>query len=180
MLTKLILLVTLIFVFSSASLAQEDSEAKPSELGLLKSYIGVWDATIKVWSAGLDSPPIEFTAVETNRAYGEHWIASDFDSEYMGQIVTVHSIVGYDLDQEKMVGMVIDHGPYSASMLGDYDDEAKTVTWITKAKDVNGNPMTQRTLVTQTSPEERNLVLVVPGAEGEDYVKFMQIHFVKR
>ncbi len=180
MLKKMTLFLTLFFAFSTITLALEGSVEKPSELELLKSYVGVWDASIEVWPAGLDSAPVLFTGVETNRAFGEYWIASDFDTEYMGQIMTVHSIVGFDPDQNKMVGTVIDHGPYAASMLGDYDEESKTVTWMTKAKDANGNPLVQKTLVTQKTPGERFLVLMVPGAKENDFTKFMQIMFVKR
>ena len=127
-----------------------------------------------------DSPSIKFKGVETNLPYGDYWIASNFDSEYMGQTVKVHSIVGYDLDQERMVGTIIDHGPYAASMTGDYDKESKTVHWTTQAKAPNGKPMVQKTLITQESADERLLVLSVPGKQKDDFTKFMQIRFVKR
>ena len=123
---------------------------------------------------------IRFKGVETNLPYGEYWIASDFDSEYMGQTIRVHSIVGYDLDRKKMVGTIIDHGPYAASMTGDYDKDSKTVRWMTKAKDTNGKPIVQQTLVTQKSAGERVLVLMVPGDQKDDFKKFMQVKFTKR
>jgi hypothetical protein len=91
------------------------------------------------WLQGLDSPSIKFEDVETNRLFGEYWIASD--SEYVG--MKLHSIIGYDLDQKKMVGTVIDHGPYSASMIGEYDRESKTIHWMAKARDTTGKPMLQ-------------------------------------
>ena len=139
-----------------------------------------WDAEIEVWAAGPDAPPTTFKGVETIRPYGEYWIASDFDSEFMGQTMKVHSIVGYDLDEKKLVGTIIDHGPYAATMTGDYDAELKTVHWMTQAKDANGKPMVQKTSITQKNAEERVLVLMVPGENGNDSTKFMQINFVKR
>ena len=33
-----------------------------------------------------------------------------------------------------MVGMIIDHGPYAASMIGDYDKDSKTVQRIAEKK----------------------------------------------
>ena len=161
-------------------MAQEAPKAKPIQLEVLQASVGVWDADIEVWPQGPDSPSIEFKGVETNRPYGENWIASDFDSEFMGQTIKVHSIVGYDLDQEKMVGTVIDDGPYAASMTGDYDPESKTVSWMTEAKDPNGSPMVQKTLITQESADERVLVLSVPGKVKDEFTKFMQIRFVRR
>ena len=154
--------------------------SKPIELEVLKASIGVWNAEIEVWPEGPDASSIKFTGVETIRPYGEYWIASDFDSEYMGQTIKVHSIVGYDLDQNKMVGTVIDHGPYAASMTGDYDKDSKTVLWRTKAKLPSGKPIVQKTSITQKNADERVLVLSVPGKENDEFTKFMQIRFVKR
>ncbi len=178
--TKLALSTALLFGSALACIAQEAPKAKPIQLEVLQASVGVWDADIEVWPQGPDSPSIKFKGVETNRPYGEYWIASDFDSEFMGQTMKVHSIVGYDLDKQKMVGTVIDHGPYAASLTGDYDKESKTIRWLTKAKDPNGKPMVQKTLVTQKNADERVLVLSVPGKEKDDFTKFMRIRFVKR
>lgn len=161
-------------------IAQEKPESKPIELETLKASIGVWDADIEVWPAGPDADSIKFKGVETIRAYGEFWIASDFDSEFMGQTMKVHSIVGYDLDRKKLVGTVIDHGPYAATMTGDYDEESKTVRWRTEAKDEKGKPIVQKTSITQKSADERVLVLSAPGKQEDDVTKFMQINFVRR
>ncbi len=180
MLIKSTLSAALIFGLALFCLAQEEPKSKPTELEVLKAYIGVWDAEIEVWPSGPDSPSTKFQGVETNRPYGEYWIASDFDSEFMGQTMKVHSIVGYDLDNKKMVGMIIDHGPYAARMTGDYDVKTKTVRWMTEAKDTNGKPIVQKTLITQKNATERELVLMVPGQEKNDFTKFMQIRFVKR
>ena len=177
---KYALAVVLVFGGVLSGIAQETPESMPIELEVLKAYIGVWDAEIEVWPEGLDSPSITFKGMETIRPYGEYWIASDFDSEFMGQTLEVHSIVGYDLDKKKMFGMIIDHGPYAATMAGEYDVESKTVHWMTEAKDANGNPMVQKTLVTQDHADERVLVLMVPGEKENEFTKFMQVHFVKR
>lgn len=180
MLLEFALCTTSIFSLALSGRAQEQPKSKPIELQVLKAYIGVWDAEIEVWPAGPDSPSTKFKGVETNRPYGEYWIASDFNSEFMGQTMKIHSIVGYDLDKKKMVGTVIDHGPYAASMSGDYDGKSKTVRWKTEAKDANGKPMVQKTLITQTNASERVLVLMVPGKKKGDFTKFMRIRFVKR
>lgn len=160
--------------------AQEEPEVKAKELKVLEAAVGVWDAKIEVWSQGPDSPPITFSGVETNRPYGEYWISSDFDSEFQGQTLRVHSIVGYDLDQGKFVGTVIDHGPYSARMVGEYDEESSTVRWTTHAKTPDGKLLVQRTEVTQTSADERVLTLSVPGSQENELVKFMLIKYVRR
>jgi hypothetical protein len=172
--------VLILFGLILPASGQEETGPKPAELEILKAYIGVWDASIEVWPEGPEAPSIKFQGVETNRPYGEYWIASDFDSEVQGQTMKVHSIVGYDLDQERMVGTVIDHGPYAATMTGEYDEASRTVHWRTEAKTPDGKPMVQQTQVTQKSAGERVLVLRVPGAEDGDFTKFMQIRFVKR
>ena len=143
------------FGLALSCMAQEKAKSNLIELEALKAFVGVWDAEIEVWTEGPDSPSIKLKGVEKNRPYGEYWIASDFDSEYGGQTMKVHSIVGYDLDQKKMVGTVIDHGPYAASLTGDYDKGSKTVRWMTEAKDTNGKRIVQKTLITQPNADER-------------------------
>jgi len=175
-----VLAAFLIFGSDCSGIAQETSKAKPVELDVLKASIGVWDAEIEVWPQGADSPSVKFKGVETNRPYGEYWLASDFDSEFMGQTMKVHSIVGYDLDRKMLVGTVIDHGPYAAKMTGTYDAKSKTVVWKTAAKDPTGKPMVQRTVITHKSAGERMLVLSVPGAKKDDFTAFMKITFVRR
>lgn len=84
------------------------------------------------------------------------------------------------MDDMKLVGTIIDHGPYAATMTGGYDVESKTVHWTTEAMDANGKPMVKKTLVTQKNADERVLVLMVPGEKISDFTKFMHIEFVKR
>jgi len=88
MLRKFAFTTVLIFGAALFCVAQEAPDSTPVELEVLKASIGVWDAEIEVWPEGLDSPSITFKGVETNRPYGEYWIASDFDSEFM-QIIFV-------------------------------------------------------------------------------------------
>ena len=180
MLTKSVLPSVLLFSLALTCIAQGQSKPKPIELEVLKAYIGVWDAEIEVRPDGPDSSSIQFKGVEKNRPYGEYWIASDFDSEFMGQTMKVHSMVGYDLDKKELVGTIIDHGPYAATMTGNYDKKSKTVSWKTEAKDLNGKLMLQKTSTTQKGPNERVLILMMPGKEGTDFTKFMQIRFVRQ
>lgn len=172
--------LTLLFGLVGATVAQDDKNAEPVELEVLKASVGVWDAEIEVWPAGPDGETVKFSGVETIRAFGDHWIASDFDFEFMNQETSIHSIVGYDLDEKQLVGTVIDEGPYSAQMTGDYDKEASTTHWVTKAKMPDGTPMVQKTSITQKSEDERVLVLSMPGEKEGEHVKFMQITFTKR
>ena len=180
MLCRTALVTTLVFCSALPGTAQDESKPKPAELEHLKAAVGVWDAEFEVWAQGPDQPPLVFSGVETNHAFGEYWIASDLVSEYMGTTMKVHSIIGYDLDQKKLVGTVVDDGPYSAKMTGEYDAKTKSVTWITKGKGPGGTPLVHRTTMTQKSAEERVLVLNVPGKDEGEFTKFMQIRYVKR
>jgi hypothetical protein len=165
---------------ASPCIAQAKPNTMPAELDVLKNAIGTWDAKIEVWPQGTDSPSMKFEGVETNRGYGEHWLASDFESEFGGENTSVHSIIGYDLDKGTLVGTVIDHGPYAATMTGEYDAETGTVHWTTKGRDPAGDPILQKTSVTQKGPDERVLVLTVPGKDNGKFVKFMEIRYVRR
>ncbi len=170
------ILFALLICLPTTSFAEED---KPLELEALKAHVGVWDTEIEVWANGPDAPPMKFEGVETNRAYGEYWIVSDFDTEMNGQMMRVHSVIGYDLDKGKLVGKQVDHGPYAATLSGEYDKEQKTIRWVVSAKDLMGNPMSQDTTAKLESEDVRTLEMHMPGANGEK-VKFMHIRYVKR
>lgn len=172
--------VTMLLGLVGSVVAQDEKDTDPVELEYLKASVGVWDAEIEVWPNGPDGDSIKFTGVETIRAYGKHWLSSDFESEYMNQTQSIHSIVGYDLDEKKLVGKIIDEGPYAAEMTGEYDSETATAHWVTKAKMPNGDPMIQKTSITNKSEDERVLVLSMPAAQEGEVAKFMQINFTRR
>jgi len=176
MINRFALCTALIFSVAFSCNAQEKPAAKPIELEALKASLGVWDAEAEVWMGGPDAASMKFKGVETNRSYGEYWIASD--SEFQG--TKLHSIMGYDLDREKLVGTVIDDGPYAASLTGNYNKDTKTISWITNVKDAAGNPIVQKTSITQIGADERVLVLSVPAEQENEFVKFMQIKYTKR
>jgi len=180
MLTRFAFCVAIVFMAPSFCVGQEEAEAKSASLEMLKGTVGVWDAEIEVWPQGPDAESNNFKGVETNRASGDYWIVSEFDSEFMGQTMKVHSIVGYDLDKKKLFGMIVDHGPYSATMTGEYDPDSKTTTWITKTKTPAGEPMIQKTMTTQKSDDLRELVLHVPTEKEDEFKTFMKIKFTKR
>ena len=174
------LIFTMMACLCGQLFAQDNSTDEPPELAVIKNYVGVWDAEIEVWPQGPDAPSTKFKGVETNRPFGKHWIASDFDSEFMGQTMSVHSIVGYDLDKKSLVGTIVDSGPYAATMTGKLDKEAKSVTWSTNGKTPTGDPIVQETVIRQESEDERVLILSTPGKPKEKFSKFMQIKFVRR
>ena len=93
MLAKLTLLATLTLSLLVPAFAQDDDIS--AQLKILKDGVGTWDCEITVWPAGLDADPITMKAVETNEAFGNHWISSNFTSEFQGQETKVHTIVGY-------------------------------------------------------------------------------------
>ena len=169
-------------VFAGAvqsGLAEEEKKDGVKEM--VKQFAGVWDAEIEVWPEGLEKKSIKFKGVETNRVFGEYWLASDFVSEINGRKMTVHSIVGYDLDKKKWVGKVIDHGPYAAEMVGTVDEKAKTtIHWVTTAKTPDGKKMIQKTKVTQKGDGERVLVMAMKDGASGEFTKYMEIRLVKR
>lgn len=169
---KLLLAAALFLSLAVTSSAQEEA-ADPAELAILQATVGTWDCHIKVWPQGPDAEALEFKGVETNRASGKHWIVSEFESEFAGQKMRVHSLVGYDIDKKALVGNMVDEGPYAATMTGKYDEKTKTIAWVTKGKMPNGEPLVQNTKVTYKDGE-RHLTMIMGGK------KFMEIRYVKR
>lgn len=172
-----VLVFSLLLCIPAISIAEEE---KPVELEALQAHVGVWDAQINVWASGPDADPLTFKGVETIRVYGEYWIVSDFDSEMNGETMRVHSVVGYDLDKGQLVGTIVDHGPYAATMTGEYKKETKTIHWVTKAKDLTGNPISQDTTAKLESDDVRTLEMLLPGPNEGEKVKFMHIRYIKR
>lgn len=167
-----------VFILTDGVFAQTEKE--PAELAVLEELVGVWDAEFEVWPSGPDQPSIKFKGVETTRGFGRHWVASDLETTFMGQKMIIHSIIGYDLDRNKLVGTQIDQGPYRATLTGDYDPEKKAVTWTVRVKDPQGKPMVQKTTITSKSKTERVQVLNVAGDNPDEYKKFMRVRYVKR
>ena len=178
MLKKLTFSILLLLVFATTGLA-EKKKSTPIELEAIASYVGVWDAVIEVFAQGPDKAPLKMKGVEKNRASGKYWVVSDFSSTFNGQKMTVHSIVGYDLSTKKIVGTIVDHGPYKATLLGKYNAKTKTMTLETKGHHENGVPLVQKTTLTIKSPKQRVLLMKMPNKEGK-YIKFMKITFTKR
>ena len=180
MFLKLTLTAVLVLSVSLSCIAQEPVWLKPPELEVLKAAIGVWHAQVEVWPEGPDSPSILFDCIETNRPYGDYWIISDFEFFFKGGSTKGGGIFGYDLDKKKLVGITVDDSPFAGSMTGKYDPESKTVHWTKKAKDAKGNPIVQKSTVTQVGKYERVLVMMTPGEKEGEFVKTMEVHYFKR
>jgi hypothetical protein len=103
MLTQRLLFAAAFLTFAHAAPAEEANDTTRSEPDVLAAMVGIWDAKIEVWPQGVDQPSMEFNAIETIRSFGNHWLASDLDTDMEGTIMTVHSIAGYDLDAEQLV-----------------------------------------------------------------------------
>ena len=90
-LARLTLFASFVFGVTFPCSGEEEAKSKPKELQVLKASIGIWDAEFEVWPVGLDSPSMTFKGVETNRAFGDYWIASDLDTEINGQTMKAGS-----------------------------------------------------------------------------------------
>ena len=176
---RTILIILLSLGLALPGLGQETQETPP-ELQVLKNTIGVWDTAIEVWAQGPDGPSVQFDGVETVTAFGDYWMSSDSVSTFMGRTMKVHSLVGYDIDEGKLVGTIVDDGPYKATLSGEYDPDTKSVTWMIKGKDPVGTEYFQKSVVTEISENERLLVLYLPVAVGEGYTRLMEVTYTRR
>ncbi|MCC9641338.1 DUF1579 domain-containing protein [Rhodopirellula sp. JC740] len=173
-------------VYSAGTTVSANDEPKgngkstPAELRALRAMVGEWDVSVEVWPKGKDKPSIQFAGTETNRPFGQHWIASDLVTTYQDREVRVHSIIGYDLDQKSLVGTIVDHGPYAATMKGELDADTKTIHWTTHAKTPDGKPMLQKTSVTQMTGKQRVLTMMVPGKTEGEMTEVMKIEYTKK
>lgn len=177
------LFLSVVFLGLTATVSGQDAKSSKSdysELDWIKDSVGVWDAAAEVWPNGPDKPSIQFKSVETNTAHGTNWISSDLDTEFNGQKMNVHSIVGFDPGKKKLVGFIVDDGPYPATLTGTFDAKKRSVQWITKGNQPDGTPLVQRTTLTNKDSKTRILILKVPGKEKGEFITTMKMTFIKR
>ncbi|GAB4190252.1 MAG: hypothetical protein Kow00108_25900 [Calditrichia bacterium] len=177
---KKLWMVVILMMLVILGVSGQPDGLKKKNLDFLQQYVGVWEATFRVWPFGPDSTMFTFAGVETIRNYGEYWLASDLETEYNGEITKVHSIMGYDPDSKKFKGFIIDQGPYMAKMTGENLPGDSTIHWTIKGKFPNGKELIQKTVDTFISPTERHLEMLVPDKSGEKFVTMMEIHYIKR
>lgn len=123
MLRTRLILVSLVFAGAALSaVAMRDShqeQPQPAEQHrAILQGAGSWEGTMKMWMPGM---PEQTTACkEENVAFGQFWLKSTFECDFMGMPYKGQGVTGYDPMKQKYVGTWYDNmSPFLAVMEGE-------------------------------------------------------------
>ncbi|QDU60196.1 hypothetical protein Pan216_10340 [Planctomycetes bacterium Pan216] len=164
-----------IVLIGVGSLRAED----PREL--LKREAGTWEAEVKMYMPGSEGP-VTSKGTETNRIIGEGvWLISEFNGDFGGTKFTGFGEYGYDPVKKKYVGAWVDSmTPFLSTMEGEYDPSTKSLTMMSKGRDVRtGKEITTKMVTKYESDTERSLTMLNLTPDGKE-VKMMEINYTKK
>ncbi len=176
-----ICVLALLFVTNTAMFGQEYPMKPTEHHKVLHQDVGVWDADITMWMEGPDGKTTKSKGVETIKKYGELWTQSEFKYEFMGSPTSGRGFFGYDPGKKKYFGTWIEIGaPTMSTMTGTYDAKTKTMTYLMKGTDPQGNAMDYKITAKRTAENKKDFIMHVRPAGTEAYTKLMHIKFSKR
>lgn len=173
---------------TAIAFGQETTEAamaipKPTPMHeKLAECTGDWTAECKVFMPGAEAPEMS-VGTEHVEMMGELWQLSHFEGEMMGQAFEGRSIIGYDPDKEKFVGVWTDTMmPYMIQMEGTYDPATKTITMEVDAKDpMTGQPQKQKHTTRFPDKNTRVFEMFMPNPTGGgEMFKMMEITYKRK
>ena len=168
--------VAMLFALTTQAFAQVAEPAK--EHGILKKELGTWKATVKSYMGptGMYDEPQVSTGTETNEMIGEFWLVSRFKGDFGGMPFTGQSMMGYDEEKGKFVGMWIDSfSKHPTKMVGTYNEETKTMTYESKGVGMDGNPMIGKNVVVYEGDDRRVMTMHIAIPTQDSLVKAMEI-----
>ncbi len=170
----------LVVLFLLAAVANAQPPEPNEHHKLLMENVGTWDVVVSIWAGGPDAEPEKAEAVEVVKPIGDFWIQSEIEYPFMGMTVKGHSVIGYDPDEDKLVGQWYDSmSPHVSRMVGEYDAETKTFKYDGKVKDVAGGVSEFKIVerITGEKTKRFEFFMAIPG--GEKF-KMLQMDYTKR
>jgi Protein of unknown function (DUF1579) len=168
---------------TAAQDAQSFAPKPTPEHKMLAKDVGTWDATIKTYMAGPDSPPTESKGVETSTMMsGGLWLVSSFKGEFAGQPFEGTGVTGFDPKKKKYVGTWADSmTPELSLMEGAYDEKTKTTTMTGDGTGEDGKPVSMQYVTEHVDDNTRIFTINVKGDQtGGKWTKMMQISYKRR
>ena len=153
------------------------------EHAALKKDVGTWDATVKLYMAGPDTPPETTDAVETNTMLGDFWLLSTFEMDFGGTPYTGHGQIGFDPDAEQYVMTWTDSmSPRMMTMRGKFDESSKTLTMTGKGYEESlGKEIEHRSVSRNVDDETRLFTMSMKAPEfGDDWITLMEVEYHRR
>ena len=172
------LAVAVLTLASLNHVSAQNLPAVPPEMDILKKDVGEWDCEIKLWQ-GPGEPAVS-KGSESSRMLGGFWLITNFKGNMMGLDFQGHGTYGYDPEKKQYVGTWMDSvSPTAMHMVGSYDKESKTLSFVGKALGPDMKTMAKHTLSTSYKDGKRVMSMLVHPEDGEEF-KMMEIIYTKK
>ena len=150
----------------------------PPEMDVFKEDVGEWDCEIKAWQG--PGEPTVTKGTESSRMMGGFWLISNFKGNLMGMDFEGHGTYGYDPEKKQYIGTWMDSlGPAPMHMVGSYDKETKTLSFVGEALGPDYKTMAKHTLSTCYKDSKRVMTMHVEPKGGDEF-KMMEITYTKK
>jgi Protein of unknown function (DUF1579) len=177
--------LSLVCAFTSSAVAQGPTATK--EHKHLAADVGDWTAELKVWmgadgKADPNAEPQSMKGEESNRMLGDFWLVSSFKGDFGGMPFEGHSLTGYDVDRKKYVASWTDSmSPFAMHMEGTYDESTKTMTMMSKGKDMTGKETVGKTVSTWKDADTRVFTMYeLKEGTKDEFIKSMEITYKRK
>lgn len=173
------------YLVASGAMAQDGAAAfpKPEKAhAILKDAAGTWDARMKLYAPGSDTPSSESKGVETNTMMeGGFFCLGEYRGELLGQPFVGKSVLGYDPEKGKYVGTWVDSvSARILAMEGTYDEATKTLTMWTESKDpATGKTVREKQVTRAIDHDTREFQMIQVGEGGKETV-LMVVNYKRR
>jgi hypothetical protein len=149
---------------------------KPTkEHAWIKSRVGTWDCVV---SCPMMGEPLR--ATETNEAFGDFWIVSKFQGDFMGHPMKGLSLLGYDPMKEKYVSTWCDTmSPALFVMEGTMDAANKKLTSTGMGPNMEGQ-LVEFTNVVEVQGPDAAVFTMYETSKGADSPEAMKIEYKRK
>ncbi|MBL8858148.1 MAG: DUF1579 domain-containing protein [Planctomycetes bacterium] len=164
---------------------QEGGGWQPSRPGpahaVLADLEGQFDAKFTLLAPG--APKMESQGTSKNdRALGGLWVRCDYhDPSYMGTEFRGMSLIGYDADKKKYVGVWVDSSTSALQISeGTWDEKTKTLTMLSEGKDPYSKQPTQDKTITKIVDKDHHVVTLRSKSAGHPEADIFRIEYTRK
>ena len=151
--------------------------AKPTKAHrVIFKELGTWEGDMTMF---MGPEPIKSKCTEVNRKFGAFWMTSSFTYELNGETMRGRGQFAYRKDKGGYYGTWVDsNSDIMSLMTGEYDADAKTMTYMMKNKDPNGEDVVMRIVTTMTSETTKDFNMSMQLPDG-NWATVMTVAFKK-
>ncbi|MCH7592750.1 MAG: DUF1579 domain-containing protein [Planctomycetes bacterium] len=143
----------------------------------LNYAVGKWNCTIKMWEPGAEKPSVSKGTDVTKWILQNHYVATEFNGEFMGMPFAGHGIGGYDNINQRYFNIWFDTmstGPSTET--GAFDESTKTFFLAGEFNSPMGSKMYSRTVIKIVS-DDKHVLTMYHGEDADKLDKVMEITY---